>query len=126
MISKRTIRGWLENYQGLIEEDRRVDDIPRNSGRKPDDGITDGMLNRVMLMQGLSSMRLEADLLYNCCKARWIDKDSFNFTLRRLGLSKDEYYRRCDWAIDYLYYKINGYDSDRKRLLSRLVRLDAL
>lgn len=63
MISRGTIRGWLENYQGLIEEDRRIDDIPRNSGRKPDDGITDSMLNRVMLMQGLSSMRLEAGLL---------------------------------------------------------------
>lgn len=126
MINKGTIRGWLENYQGLIEEDRSVDDMPRNSGHKPDDGIKDSLLNRVMLMQGLSGMRAEAGLLYNCCKARWIDKDGFNFTLRRLRLSKDEYYRRCDWSIDYLYVKINGYDTDRKRLLARLGRLNVL
>lgn len=126
LISRDVIRSWLENYQGLLEDSKGVDDMPRNSGCKPDDGITGTMLNRVILAQGLKSMRWEAEILHSCCRARWIDKDGFMFTLRRLGLSKDQYYKRCDWAIDYLYYHVNGFDADRRGLLAKLDSIDAL
>lgn len=119
-ISRETIRSWLDNYQALISEDKNMDDIPHNGGRRPEDGIPDALLNRIILTQALTAMHWEAGILYSCCRARWIDRDGFTFTLRRLRLTKDQYYKRCDWAIDYLYYKINGIELKKQRLLLKL------
>lgn len=123
-IGKGTVRGWLENYQALISGGRREEAIPTNSGCKPDDGIPDALLNRIMLDQALEGMRKDAWVLYSCCKARWIDQDTLNFTLRRLGLTIDKYYRRCDWAISYTYFHVNHMDESLAKLVAKLNRID--
>ena len=122
-VSRGVIRGWLENYQALIAEDKSIDAVPRNSGFKPNDGVSNSVLNRIVLTEGLKYMRWEAKRLYDCCKARWIDQDEVRFTLERLGLTNYKYYKFCDMAVDYLYFKINGKDIDRNLLLNKFRKL---
>lgn len=103
-VSKKTIRQWLKNYDVIVHGGRPDDDIPRNSGCKPMDGITNRLLTKIMLQEAIG--KLPADL-YRVVYFRWIDKLPLGFVLMQLGYSKDQYYYRCDKAVACLYDIIN-------------------
>jgi len=124
LISKKVVRSWLEGYTELYRAWGPVDaEMPKcNSGKKPEDGITDKVLNRAMLSAALRSMWHEAGILFYCCNARWVRPQPLGKTLRSAGISKDKYYYRCDRAVDYIYYHVNHMDKERLRMLAKLKR----
>lgn len=105
LISKKVVRYWLDNYASLIANDRPVDAVPSNSGRKSYDGVSWKQIDRIMLEEAIDKL---PELLKNCVNARWVNPGPLGETLRQLGLTKDKYYKRCSWAIDSIYYYING------------------
>ena len=124
LVSKKAVRSWLEEYTELYRGcGPNLDDIRvSNTGKKPADGITDKVLNRAMLSAALRSMWKEAGILYFCCVARWIRPQPLGKTLKTAGILKDKYYRRCEWAVDYIYFHVNHMDDKRIRLVTRLRR----
>lgn len=49
IIGRRTIRRWLDNWEHIQRREPMEDQVKVNSGCKPADGITNGMLNKIML-----------------------------------------------------------------------------
>lgn len=116
-ISKRIIRDWLDNYEAFILGDRHMDKLPGNSGATPYDGINAGRLNKIMLQVAIKEL---PPILKKVLVAKWIRPGGLNKTLNQLGLSKDQYYRRCEWVIDYLYYSMNNESRGKYRLSQKL------
>lgn len=109
-INKKQVRKWLENYQNLDAGDRPDDYVPTNSGPKPEDGVTGGMINKIMLDKAIGQLPPE---LYFVVKCRWVDKlplgETFNYLkLQGIEIAKTTYYKRCDKAVDFIYRKVNG------------------
>ena len=67
------------------------DQVKVNSGCKPADGITNGMLNKIMLEMAYDRLPLE---LRRVAYYRWVIKGQYSLlqTLTILGLTKDQYY----------------------------------
>lgn len=109
-IGLKSVRNMLENYESLQAGDRLLDAMPANSGNKPDDGITGGFLNKVMLDAAIAQLPPK---LYFVVKSRWIERLRLGDTLKALkllgaGIEKSEYYRRCDAAVREIQQTING------------------
>ena len=116
------------NQSGIVEEDgqkykrdtdiktilfiqRREpmeDQVKVNSGCKPADGITNGMLNKIMLEMAYDRLPLE---LRRVAYYRWVIKGQYSLlqTLTILGLTKDQYYYRCDQVVNSVFEFVNGY-----------------
>lgn len=105
LIARKTIRQWLDNYAVLVHGGKPADDIPHNSGCKPVDGVTNRWLNKMMLQEAIDKLPKE---LRQIVYFRWIDKMPLSFVLSILDLTKDQYYYRCDKAVESLYKSING------------------
>lgn len=117
-ISKRNIRRWLNNYQALAAGDYSLDDIPRSSGPKADDGVSGARLNKIMLDQAVAELPQE---LKTCVYARWVYCLPLAEALPKLGLEKAAYYSRCDRAVDRIYQRINGGLAGAKALLGKIL-----
>lgn len=117
LISKKAVRRWLENYESLISEDRPPDFIPGNSSGKPGDGISNAKLNKIMLEAAIRDL---PPVLKVCLEYRWVLQLPLGDTLRKTGLPKSTYYRRCDKAVDFIYYHVNGKAAGIKDLLQKI------
>lgn len=108
MIGRREIRRWLENWEHLVRHEPMEDSLPGTGSCRPADGITNGMLNKIMLEMAYDQLPL---WLKKVAYYRWVKKGcySLNETLRILGLTKDQYYYRCDRVVDNVFYFVNGY-----------------
>lgn len=108
IIGRRTIRRWLNNWEHLVRHEPMEDSIPGNGGCKPADGITNGMLNKIMLEMAYDHLPLN---LRRVAYYRWVirGKYSLSETLDILGLTKDQYYYRCDEVVERVFYFVNGY-----------------
>jgi fimbrial chaperone protein len=109
-VSVKSVRRMLDNYESLEAGDRPLDAMPTNSGSKPDDGITGGFLNKVMLDDAIGKL---PPPLYVAVKCRWVDRLPLGQTLRALeklgvGVEKSQYYRRCDAAVKAIQLLLNG------------------
>lgn len=110
LIGRRQIRRWLENWENLINRCPMEDSLPVNSGCKPSDGITNGMLNKIMLEMAFDQLPLD---LKQVAYYRWVKKGHYtlNATLAKLGMTKDQYYYRCDLVVDSVFEFVNGYNN---------------
>lgn len=109
IIGRRTIRRWLDNWEHLVRREPMEDQIPVDGGCKPADGITNGMLNKIMLEMAYDRLPYE---LKRVAYYRWVIKGeySLNQTLHILGMTKDQYYYRCDLVVSSVFMFVNGYD----------------
>jgi len=57
-----------------------------------------------------------------CVNCRWIEKKPLGVTLRLIGVSKSEYYRRCGLAVDFIYKRVNGRLINYAALLKEIVK----
>lgn len=105
-VSKKNIRRWLENYESLAAGDCPPDAIPTHSAAKALDGWTGGKINKIMLDQAID--KIPDRLTKACVYARWIYRLPLGETLRKLGLTKDAYFKRCDTALDFVCNYVNG------------------
>lgn len=117
LISKKVIKSWLENLESLYRGDKPLDAVVTNSGPKSMDGVSGSMLNRLMLESALKDM---PPVLYICLKYRWIDQLPIVEALERTGIPKSTYYRRCDKAVDFIYYHVNGVAAGVKDLIDTI------
>ncbi|WP_343084251.1 hypothetical protein [Blautia producta] len=110
IIGRRTVRRWLNNWEHLVRREPMEDQLPGNGGCKPADGITNGMLNKIMLEMAYD--RLPYDLK-RVAYFRWIVKGQYSLTatLQHLNMTKDQYYYRCDLVIDSVFNFVNGYNN---------------
>lgn len=120
LISKKVIKYWLDNYTSIIANDRPVDAIPSNSGKKSYDGISWKQIDRIMLQDAIEKL---PRLLKKCVYARWVDPQPLGETLRNLNLTKDVYYKRCSWAIDGIYYHVNGEFANIQDLYNKIRKI---
>lgn len=108
IIGRRTIRRWLDNWEHIQRREPMEDQVKVNSSCKPADGITNGMLNKIMLEMAYDSLpyRLKRVAYY-----RWVIKGKYSLqqTLSILGLTKDQYYYRCDQVVNHVFEFVNGY-----------------
>lgn len=117
LISKKQVRAWLTNYQALASGDRPPDFVPGNSGCKPSDGITGSQMNKIMLDAAVKAL---PDLVRACVGARWIRRLPLGKTLALLGISKDVYYKRCEWGVDFIYAHVNGKRANIQALIDKI------
>lgn len=113
-VSKKAIRGWLENYESLVVGDRAFDELPGNSGPSEYDGIYPGYLNKVMLEHAVDKLPSKEK---TCCKNRWYYKKAVRYTTNELSITVDDYYRLCNKAIDLIYRDLNKEMIGVKKLL---------
>lgn len=108
MIGRREVRRWLDNWEHLVRHEPMEDSLPGISSCKPADGITNGMLNKIMLEMAYDQLPW---YLKRVAYYRWVKKGSYSLkqTLDILGLTKDQYYYRCDRVVDNVFYFVNGY-----------------
>jgi len=107
-ISRRTVRRWLEDWEHIVRGGPpQVERPPGPSGPKPADGITNGMLNKIMLEMAYEMLPLE---LRRVAYYRWVKREDYSLkeVLTILGLTKDQYYYRCDRVVNKVYYFVNG------------------
>ena len=86
IIGRRTIRRWLDNWEHIQRREPMEDQVKVNSGCKPADGITNGMLNKIMLEMAYDRLPLE---LRRVAYYRWVIKGQYSLlqTLTILGLT---------------------------------------
>lgn len=120
-VSKKNIRRWLENYHALAAGDK-IDGVVVNSGPKAKDGISGGMLNKIMLDEALEDMRQALPFSWRCCLYRWIKPVVRRDALKLLGVSSSVYARGCAEAVDYVYKHVNGELLPYKRLLDAITK----
>lgn len=105
-ISRDTVRRWLQNYETMLTgSPPDGDTIPHNGGAKPKDGITNRQLTKVMLDQALEALPRDLKQAAIC---RWLEHWPLSVTLIYLGITKDQYYYRCNIAVDCIYHYVNG------------------
>lgn len=107
--SRRTVKRWLDEWDNLVRGGPPTEDaIPCNSGSKPVDGITNRQLNKIMLEMAYERLPLSLRVV---AYWRWVSPDTLSHTLRQLGLTKDQYYYRCDKVVTFVFHFVNG-DTD--------------
>lgn len=111
------MKAWLENYHATITGDKPRNQLPGSSGQKPYDGVYAWQLNKIMLQAAIKEL---PPILKRVLIAKWIKQAPLNETLRALGLSKDQYYTRCGWVIDYIYLCVNNDDMGKSKLLRKV------
>ena len=102
IIGRWAIRRWVDNWEHIQRREPMEDQVKVNSGCKPADGITNGMLNKIMLEMAYDRLPLE---LRRVIKGQY----SLLQTLTILGLTKDQYYYRCDQVVNSVFEFVNGY-----------------
>lgn len=117
LISKKAVRRWLDDYESIISESIGADAIPGNSGSKPRDGISNNKINKIMLEAAIKDL---PPVLKVCLEYRWIEQLRLGETLKRTGIAKSTYYRRCDKAVEFIYYHVNGKADNIKDLLEKI------
>lgn len=117
LISKKVVKGWLEDWESLQSGSPPVDGMPKDSSGKAEDGVSNSQINRIMMDAAVRDL---PPVLYVCLKYRWIDELPLGETLKRTGIPKSTYYRRCDKAVDFIYYHVNGEAAGIKALLEKL------
>ncbi|EXX84607.1 hypothetical protein BG53_09075 [Paenibacillus darwinianus] len=116
-LSKKIIRRWLDNYESLVVGDRPADALPSNSGPKNYDGVSGGRLNKIMLDDAIKHLsRLERA----CLTCKWIRQLRLAKALQLLGITKAEYTKGCDAAVDSIYAHLNGERAGIKRLMQAI------
>lgn len=108
VIGRNEVRRWLENWEHLVRREPMEDSLPGNGSCKPADGITNGMLNKIMLEMAYDRLPL---YLKRVAYYRWVVKGQYrlNQILSILALSKDQYYYRCDLVVNNVFEFVNGY-----------------
>lgn len=106
LYTQRDIRAWLSRLDDILDppRDRRYGQ-GNIRGNKPHDGITSGRLTTIMLRAALEDLPRP---LYRVAVLRWVQAKPLAVTLRRLGLTKDQYYYRCDKAVECITHYCNG------------------
>lgn len=102
LVSKRVIKLWLEAGASMETWDR----------------ITNGTIDTIMLSSAIKDL---PPVLKVCLQFRWIDQLPLKETLERTGIPKTTYYRRCDKAVEFLYYHINDMAAGLKDLLDKVL-----
>jgi hypothetical protein len=106
MISKATIRAWLDNYEGLDSGCVAFDDLPPcNSGPKEYDGVGGLRLNKIMLDAAIERL---PEQLKKVVYYRWINKRPLAEVLNKLKLGQSWYYQLCDKAVKLIWEDVNG------------------
>lgn len=118
LISRKVIRCWLDNWESLQAGDSPPDAITGNSGPKARDGITGNMINRIMLEAAIADL---PPVLKVCLEYRWIQQLPREAIYARTGIPKTTYYRRCNKAVDFIYYHVNGIAAGMKDLVDKIV-----
>lgn len=118
LISKRVIKLWLDEWDSLEAGDILPTAFPSNTGPKARDGITNKTINKIMLEAAVKDL---PPVLKVCLQFRWIDQLPLKETLERTGIPKTTYYRRCDKAVEFLYYHVNGMAAGMKDLLDKIL-----
>ena len=104
-IPKKTILGWLENYEYLAVGDRPPEAVPTNSGPKSADGIRNGFLNKVMLDNAVDHLPTKYKAII---KSKYYHQHPRKKTLLLLGISKTTYYAWIEQAVSLIYENLNG------------------
>jgi hypothetical protein len=117
LISTKVITSWLEEWDSLVAGDRPLDAIPTSSGPKTMDGVSNGTINKMMLNAAIEDL---PPVLYVCVMYRWVDQWKLADVLDHTGIAKSTYYRRCDKAVEFIYYHINGMAAGVKDLLDKI------
>ena len=116
-ISKKTIRFWLDNYEALVSGDRPLEEIPGNTGPKNVDGISAGLLNKTMLENAVDGLPGDLQL---CVKNRWYYHYAVRHTCNVLGITSDDYYSKCNEAVEMIYNELNGFLLGVKQLMKKI------
>jgi DNA-directed RNA polymerase specialized sigma24 family protein len=117
LVSKKVIRAWLDDWDSLQGDGPPKYQACFNSGSKPYDGVSNKQLNKIMLEAALNDL---PPVLYVCAKYRWVEQLPLSETLERTGIAKSTYYRRCDKAVEFIYYHVNGIAAGIKDLLEKI------
>ena len=117
LISTKVITSWLEEWDSLVAGDRPLDAMPANGGPKQMDGVSNGMINKIMLDAAIKAL---PPVLYICLMYRWVDQVPLPKVLLTTGIAKSTYYRRCDKAVEFIYYHVNGMAAGIKDLLDKI------
>lgn len=112
-VSKKAIRKWLDNYEDFMAMGRSFEEMPHDN-RMNDDGIHSFFLNKVMLDHAIEQLPRKEKI---CCKNRWLRKKPVRYTTNILGITQNEYYKRCSNAIHSIYEQLNGEMIGVKQLL---------
>lgn len=117
LVSKNVIKSWLEEWDSMQAGSRPMDAIPTSSGPKTQDGVSNSRINIIMLDAAIKDL---PPVLYVCLMYRWVDQVPLNKVLEKTGIAKSTYYRRCEKAIDYIYYHVNGMAAGIKDLIDAI------
>lgn len=101
MVSKVVIRIWLEEGADIGSWNR----------------INNGTVDKIMLEAAIKEL---PPVLKLCFDYRWIKRWKPTAVENRTGLPKSTYYRRCNRAIDFIYYHVNGEAAGLKDLLEAI------
>ena len=102
LISKRVIKLWLEAGASIETWDK----------------VTNGTVNTIMLKAAIADL---PPVLKVCLQYRWVDQLPRKEILARTGIPKTTYYRRCDKAVEFIYYHVNGMAAGLKDLLDKIL-----
>lgn len=102
LISKLVIRIWLEEGADLGTWDK----------------INNGTIDRIMLETAIAEL---PPVLKICYEYRWLKRVKPQEVVDRTGIPVATYYRRCNKAVDFIYYHINGQAAGLKDLIDKIV-----
>jgi fimbrial chaperone protein len=118
-ITRKLVRVWLDNYAGLDQEDVRLDLVKTSGGLRGTDGVSGRALTKIMVDEAIAALPQE---LTAVVRLRWLQPVGLGAALRASGLSKTEYYRRCDKALDQVYRSINGVRVNYEELANAILK----
>lgn len=120
LITRKVIRKWLENYDRLVNDDKILN-MGMNTGSPPDDGISNAMLNKIMLDAALEKMKRVAPNLYTVAKCRWLEQRTWKEAKQITGLAKSTYYYRANvMVVNFIYFEVNGKAAGLKKLIEEI------
>jgi len=116
VYTQQNIRAWLNRLNDILDPPRsRRYDYEGSRGSKPYDGITSGRLTAIMLRSALEAL---PGPLYRVALQRWVYSKPLAETLHTLGLTKAQYYYRCDKVVQCIMHYCNG-EYDKLRDVAR-------
>lgn len=118
-ISHKNVRRLLDQYDLLVTGRVMALDSSGHGGPREYDGISGGRMNKIMLDQAISKLTPFMQLIVKC---RWTKRIPLQKALQGLGISKDVYYKRCDEAVEQIYFYINGKSAGLLALSSILLK----